>query len=101
MADDRPAFRLDSDPVEVHGSQQLLEPLVVLQPRAEQAACVIMATGAEVHAAELHDAIQLDFALATRTVFYAMAAVLVVAFIVALVGMPGGKAADALEAGAE
>ncbi|HEU5106128.1 MAG TPA: MFS transporter [Solirubrobacterales bacterium] len=37
------------------------------------------------------DSIPHDFALASRTVFYAMAAVMVVAFLVSLVGMPGGK----------
>jgi EmrB/QacA subfamily drug resistance transporter len=37
------------------------------------------------------DAIPHDFAMATRTVFYGMAAVMVVAFVVALVGMPAGK----------
>ncbi|HSS42249.1 MAG TPA: MFS transporter [Solirubrobacterales bacterium] len=37
------------------------------------------------------DAIPHDFALASRTVFYGMAAVMAVAFVVALVGMPAGK----------
>ena len=36
-------------------------------------------------------AIPHDFAMASRTVFYGMAAVMVVAFVVALVGMPAGK----------
>lgn len=37
------------------------------------------------------DNIPHDFALASRTVFYAMAGVMAVAFVVSLVGMPGGK----------
>ncbi|HEX3041555.1 MAG TPA: MFS transporter [Solirubrobacterales bacterium] len=37
------------------------------------------------------DAIPHDFALASRTVFYGMAAVMAVAFVIALVGMPAGK----------
>jgi EmrB/QacA subfamily drug resistance transporter len=41
--------------------------------------------------AKVADAIPHDFALASRTVFYAMAAVMVVAFVVALVAMPSGK----------
>jgi EmrB/QacA subfamily drug resistance transporter len=40
------------------------------------------------------DGIPHDFALASRTVFYAMAGVMAVAFLVALVGMPGGKVED-------
>jgi len=40
---------------------------------------------------KLVDAIPHDFALASRTVFYAMAAVMAVAFVVALARMPGGK----------
>lgn len=39
----------------------------------------------------LFAAVQHDFALASRTVFYAMAAVMVVAFVVALIWMPAGK----------
>ena len=46
-------------------------------------------TGAK--AKEIFEAIQLDYALSTRTVFYVMAGVMAVAFVVALVGMPGGK----------
>jgi EmrB/QacA subfamily drug resistance transporter len=37
------------------------------------------------------DAIPHDFAMASRTVFYGMAAVMVVAFVIALVAMPSGK----------
>ncbi len=40
------------------------------------------------------DSIPHDFAMASRTVFYGMAAVMVVAFVVALVGMPSGKVED-------
>lgn len=37
------------------------------------------------------DNIPHDFAFASRTVFYGMAAVMAVAFVIALVGMPAGK----------
>lgn len=43
------------------------------------------------------DSIPHDFALASRTVFYGMAAVMVVAFVVALVGMPAGKVETEVE----
>ncbi len=39
--------------------------------------------------------IQHDFALSCRVVFYVMAGVMVVSFLVALVGMPGGKVQEA------
>ena len=38
-----------------------------------------------------------DFALASRTVFYGMAAVMAVAFVVALIAMPGGKVEEQVE----
>ncbi|HEV7616223.1 MAG TPA: MFS transporter [Solirubrobacterales bacterium] len=38
-----------------------------------------------------------DFALATQTVFYGFAAVMVVAFVVALAAMPGGKVEEQVE----
>jgi EmrB/QacA subfamily drug resistance transporter len=43
------------------------------------------------------DSIPHDFALASRTVFYGMAAVMVLAFLVSLVGMPTGKVEEAPE----
>jgi len=43
------------------------------------------------------DAIPHDFAMASRTVFYGMAAVMAVAFLIALVAMPGGKVEEAPE----
>jgi EmrB/QacA subfamily drug resistance transporter len=43
------------------------------------------------------DSIPHDFALASRTVFYAMAAVMALAFLVALVAMPGGKVETEVE----
>jgi hypothetical protein len=48
------------------------------------------------NAGELFQAVQLDFALATRTVFYVMAGALAVAFVVAVIGMPRGKVEDKL-----
>lgn len=41
--------------------------------------------------AKVVENIPADFALASRTVFYGMAAVMAVAFVVSLVAMPGGK----------
>ena len=43
-------------------------------------------------ARELFETIQHDFALSSRAVFYVMAGVMALAFVVALVGMPGGRA---------
>lgn len=48
-------------------------------------------------ARELFDAVQLDFALSSRTVFYVMAGVMAVAFVVALLALPGGKVEPAGE----
>jgi EmrB/QacA subfamily drug resistance transporter len=42
-------------------------------------------------AREIFDAVQLDFAYATRAVLYIMAGALAVAFVVALIGMPKGR----------
>jgi EmrB/QacA subfamily drug resistance transporter len=46
------------------------------------------------HIQHLFGAIQHDFALASRTVFYGMAAAMALAFVVALLWMPSGKAPD-------
>jgi hypothetical protein len=46
---------------------------------------------AGVKAQQLFVAVQHDFALASRTVFYVMAGVMVIAFVVALAWMPSGK----------
>ena len=48
-------------------------------------------------AQKLFATVQHDFALASRTVFYGMAAVMAVAFVVALVAMPGGKVEEQVE----
>lgn len=48
--------------------------------------------------ARVAEAIPQDFALASRSVFYAMAAVMALAFAIALVAMPGGRAAQPVEA---
>ena len=45
----------------------------------------------------VQDAIAHDFALASRTVFYAMAGVMAVAFVVALLKMPTGKVEEEIE----
>jgi hypothetical protein len=42
----------------------------------------------------IFSAVQHDFALASQTVFYAMAGVMAVAFVVALIWMPSGKAEE-------
>jgi EmrB/QacA subfamily drug resistance transporter len=46
-------------------------------------------------AREIFDAVQLDFAQAMEVVFYVMAAVMAVAFVVALIALPSGKSPDA------
>jgi hypothetical protein len=56
-----------------------------------EAACETVAHQAGRKAGELFSTVPHDFALASRTVFYAMAGVMAVAFVVALVAMPGGK----------
>jgi hypothetical protein len=48
-------------------------------------------------AKEVFGQIQVDYALASRTVFYAMAGAMAVAFVVALVSMPGGKAPEQVD----
>ena len=50
-------------------------------------------TPAHLHGAQLKifESIPHDFAMASRTVFYGMAAVMAVAFVIALVAMPSGK----------
>jgi EmrB/QacA subfamily drug resistance transporter len=45
-------------------------------------------------AQEIFSAVQYDFALASRTVFYGMAIAMAIAFVVALIWMPSGKAPD-------
>jgi EmrB/QacA subfamily drug resistance transporter len=47
--------------------------------------------------AKVVDSIPHDFALASRTVFYGMAVAMAIAFVVALVGMPGGKVEEEAE----
>jgi EmrB/QacA subfamily drug resistance transporter len=42
------------------------------------------------------EAVQHDFALSTRVVFYVMAGVMAVAFVVALIGVPAGRAEEPL-----
>jgi EmrB/QacA subfamily drug resistance transporter len=49
---------------------------------------------AGVKAQQLFAAVQHDFALASRTVFYVMAGVMVIAFLVALIWMPSGKVTE-------
>jgi EmrB/QacA subfamily drug resistance transporter len=62
-----------------------------------EAACETVAQQAGGKAGELFSTVPQDFALASRTVFYGMAAVMAVAFVVALVGMPGGKVETEVE----
>jgi hypothetical protein len=47
--------------------------------------------------AKVVDNIPHDFALASRTVFYGMAVVMAIAFVVSLVGMPAGKVETEVE----
>jgi fucose permease len=77
------------------------------QARAEQVADAVSHAGggessgfaarAGPRARELFETIQHDFALSSRAVFYVMAGVMALAFLVALVGMPGGRVAAAEE----
>jgi hypothetical protein len=48
-------------------------------------------------AREIFDAVQLDFAYASRVVFYVMAGALAVAFVVALIAMPKGRVEEVRE----
>jgi hypothetical protein len=48
-------------------------------------------------AEELLQTVQSDFALSSRVVFYAMAGVMAVAFVVALVAMPAGRVEEVVE----
>ncbi|HEV7771025.1 MAG TPA: MFS transporter [Solirubrobacterales bacterium] len=59
--------------------------------------CESVAQGAGSGAAKLFATVPHDFALATQTVFYGMAAAMAVAFVVALVAMPGGKVEEQVE----
>ncbi len=52
------------------------------------------AGGSAAKAKAIFSDVQYDFALSTRTVFYGMAAVMAVAFVVSLIWMPSGKAPD-------
>jgi EmrB/QacA subfamily drug resistance transporter len=56
-----------------------------------ESACHSVAQQAGKKAGELFSTVPHDFALASRTVFYGMAVVMAIAFVVALVGMPAGK----------
>ncbi len=49
-------------------------------------------------AREIFEAVQLDYAMATRTVFYVMAGVMALAFVVALVTMQSGRVEEVIEA---
>ncbi len=62
-----------------------------------EASCASVAHSAGAGAAKLFATVPHDFALASRTVFYGMAAAMAVAFIVALVAMPGGKVEEQVE----
>ena len=56
-----------------------------------EASCESVAEKAGAGASKLFSTVPHDFALASRTVFYGMAAAMAVAFVVALVAMPAGK----------
>jgi EmrB/QacA subfamily drug resistance transporter len=59
--------------------------------QGSEAGCEAVAQQAGSGAAKLFSTVPHDFALASRTVFYAMAGVMAVAFVVSLVAMPSGK----------
>lgn len=45
-------------------------------------------------ASQIFNAVQYDFALSSRTVFYGMSVAMAIAFVIALIWMPSGKAPD-------
>jgi EmrB/QacA subfamily drug resistance transporter len=59
--------------------------------QGNEAGCETVAQQAGSGAAKLFSTVPHDFALASRTVFYAMAGVMAVAFVVSLAAMPSGK----------
>jgi fucose permease len=61
------------------------------------AGCEGLAHQAGSQAKLLFSSVPHDFALASRTVFYGMAAVMAVAFLVSLIAMPGGKVEEQVE----
>ncbi len=85
--------------------QSSLEALGVPKTRADQIADALNHAGggsgseygarAGRRAQELFSVVQHDFAVAIQTVFYMMAGVMLVAFVVALVAMPGGRVEEA------
>jgi EmrB/QacA subfamily drug resistance transporter len=62
-----------------------------------ESACKAIGEKAGAGAAKLFSTVPHDFALASRTVFYGMAGVMAVAFVIALVAMPGGKVTEQVE----
>ncbi|MGB7686347.1 MAG: MFS transporter [Solirubrobacterales bacterium] len=66
-----------------------------------EASCEAVAEKAGSGAAKLFSTVPHDFALASQTVFYAMAGVMAVAFVVALVAMPSGKVEEEITEPAE
>ena len=51
------------------------------------------ATGESAH--KIFEQVQVDFAFASRTVFYGMAVAMLIAFVVSLIALPGGRVTDA------
>jgi EmrB/QacA subfamily drug resistance transporter len=62
-----------------------------------EASCASVAEKAGTGAGKLFATVPHDFALASRTVFYGMAAAMALAFLVALVAMPSGKVEEQVE----
>ncbi len=62
-----------------------------------ESACQAIGEKAGSAAGKLFSTVPHDFALATRTVFYGMAAVMAVAFVIALAAMPAGKVEEQVE----
>jgi len=87
--------------------ERSLESAGLSAARAEQIADALSHAGggsrsefaerAEGRAKEIFAAVQHDFALSTRTVFYALAIALLLAFVAAGIGLPRGKAAEPAE----
>jgi len=75
--------------------------------RADQVADALTSSGggdagsfaaeAGTNAKQLLEAVQLDYALATRTVVYVMAGVMAIAFVISLIALPAGKVEHPVE----
>jgi EmrB/QacA subfamily drug resistance transporter len=78
-------------------SKEVSDQVAACVSQGGEASCESVAQSAGAGAAKLFSTVPQDFALASRTVFYGMAAAMAVAFVVALVAMPAGKVEEQVE----